>query len=164
MNDVVYHYGVLGMKWGIRRERKRIAKMQRRNEKIESKYAVKSDAQSKHKRVKDMSDDELRKRIARIELEKRYKQLNAENNEHVTRGKKFVIDCLETAGKDIVTQAMAYGMGKAVNMAAEKSGMKNGLVTLKNKDGKDMIDDLGLVKTMSVFEDIVDPKHWQKKK
>lgn len=66
---------------------------------------------------KTLSDDELRARISRLELEKRYKEL-ARNPTKKSKGKDFVMDVLEKSGKNIATQLSTYAMGSLVNKLA----------------------------------------------
>ncbi len=63
-NNELYHYGVPGMRWGVRKSQKRMS----------------SDASEasrlKKKKASEMSNDEIQKLNRRIELEKQHKKLN----------------------------------------------------------------------------------------
>lgn len=84
-NNELMHYGVLGMKWGVRKSRSSSGK---RSGLFKKKAKASTKPQtSKKKSVKDMSDDELRKAINRLEMEKRYKDLSPKQ---VSKGKQFV--------------------------------------------------------------------------
>ena len=64
-----------------------------------------------------MTEEELRKKIARLELEKRYQELakSVSPPPKSTKGKDFVMKVLERSGENIATQLTTYAMGKAVN-------------------------------------------------
>ena len=123
-NNYLKHYGVLGMRWGVRRSRaqldgstgsskkKKLQKVQEENQ--ASKYKTKSSEPAK-KTIKDLSDTELREKINRLELEKRYKELSKVEPKTTSKGKAFVMDVLEKSGKNIATQLTTYAMGRAVN-------------------------------------------------
>lgn len=153
MGNELYHHGVKGMKWGVRKKRpksssgsrpkktsstssasntlgavnkmvakrklakqKKLADKKALEEKREAEAKAKAEAEAKKKRtVRDMSDAELRERISRLELEKRYKDLNRSVNPEVHKGRDFVYDVLEKSGKNVATQFTTYAMGKAVN-------------------------------------------------
>ena len=66
------HYGVLGMKWGKRRSEAELARAR--------KSKGKSD-------VADMSDDELRRKVNRLQLEQQYSKLTGTD---VSKGKQYV--------------------------------------------------------------------------
>lgn len=92
----LYHYGVLGMKWGRRRTKAQLAKARKSREKSS---------------IKDMPDDELRRKINRLQMEQQYKKLSGTD---VSRGKQFVknavsatttIAALTTAGVTIYKNA-----------------------------------------------------------
>lgn len=70
----LYHFGVKGMKWGVRRKRK-----------PSSDY--KESRKIKKKHVSEMSNEELKKLNKRMDLEQNYHRLNPSA---VQRGMKFV--------------------------------------------------------------------------
>lgn len=137
----LYHHGVKGMKWGVRKARpssgsrttsvsnkKKIKSdnfvksfITKRNKAKKQKLAVEQAKQeatkAKKKSVSEMTDAELRERISRLEMEKKYKDLLKSNQPQTSKGKKFVASVLEKSGQNIATQATTYVMGRAVNKA-----------------------------------------------
>lgn len=68
------------------------------------------------KSTKDLTDDELKARIARMDLENKYRSLMKEKNPPQShKGREFVKDVIEKSGKNIATQLVTYVMGKGVN-------------------------------------------------
>lgn len=77
MSNTLVHYGILGMKWGIRRTPAQLSRDRRTHKK----------SSDKKKNVKEMSDDELRRTVNRLQLERQYSQLSSGN---VSKGREYV--------------------------------------------------------------------------
>lgn len=108
MNNELYHYGVLGMKWGVRRSKK-------------SKSDVDSSYKKAHtkKKVKYMSDNELKEINNRLNLEKNYRDLTKKKS----RGKAAVNTFVSTAGT--ITAVMgAYNTYKKYGYPILKETLK----------------------------------------
>lgn len=92
IEEYLTHYGKKGMHWGIHTEKDFF----RTGSKNGSKSAHKTQYQKSSKRL---SDDELNRRIKRMELEKRYTELKAPTK---SAGKKYAHDLLQNTGRTIV--------------------------------------------------------------
>lgn len=111
-NDELYHWGIKGMKWGIRRFQKKDGTLTALGKK--RKRDDDSDGESKPKSVKDMSDAELRSAISRLEMENRYRQLNPEK---VSMGQKFM-----NSFKDRIVPELSNVGSRLVGQYLEKKG------------------------------------------
>lgn len=94
MDDVLVHYGILGMKWGVRRTEAQLARA--RGKSKSSSDEEHEDYKKAHssKNVKTMSDAELRSRLNRLQMEQQYSKLSPSN---VNKGKEAASKILKTA-------------------------------------------------------------------
>ena len=130
MDNELRHYGILGMKWGVRRTEAQLARARGKVSELEDKLNKKTGGKSsssstntvpKKKSIKDMSDEELNAKIRRLQMEKQLSDLTKTETKKISKGRSFVMDVLEKSGKNIATQAVTYGLGIAVNKAFAKA-------------------------------------------
>lgn len=122
-NLALAHYGIKGMRWGVRRTPAQLGHRTKPKATKKSRTSLKSkkdgESSDAKKKASKMTDDELREAINRLELEKRYKELArslepAKSNS----GKKFVESVLKKSGENIATQFTTYAMGTIINKVA----------------------------------------------
>lgn len=97
-NDILVHYGIKGMKWGVRRTEAQLARARGNKSSSETESEDYKKAHSS-KSVKSMSDAELRNRLNRLQMEQQYERLNPQT---VNRGKEIVNKILK-AGTTVAT-------------------------------------------------------------
>ena len=174
-SDELKHWGVKGMRWGVRRyqnrdgtlteagkkryakemeklkaEEKMLKNKERTKAKLDKleelrksneerkknlgegepkKNAEKKDEPPKmeKKAVKDMTDEELRERKARLQMEKEYKDLLKQTRgEQASKGKSFVEDVLTNSGKAMTEQVIKHFAAKGLNkLIGETKRVKN---------------------------------------
>lgn len=96
-NNELNHYGILGMKWGVRRTPAQLARARGRSMTDEPHEDYKKAHTSKS--IKSMSDAELRNRLNRIQMEQQYSRLSESN---VNKGKEYAQKIIK-AGTTVAT-------------------------------------------------------------
>lgn len=142
-DNELYHYGIKGMKWGVRRTPEQLGHVKKaassagkavgsaakkvasaagkayssHRQKKAAKKAAEEEQKRRRKPISELTDDELRQRIARLELEKRYRDLQPQK---VAKGESFVVRALKGAGesslKNLAEQTMDTVGGETINM------------------------------------------------
>lgn len=167
MDNELYHYGMKGMRWGIRRyqnkdgsltpagkkrynkemaklkaeekvlknKQKTQAKMDKLDEKRKDVEALrkgktppsmlKKAKETPKRSIKDLSDDELRTIVNRMQLEQQYRTLAPEK---ISTGRKFANAVMKNvvapAATEVGKQVVKDAMQKAVKKASENTNKK----------------------------------------
>lgn len=181
-NNQMYHWGIKGMKWGVRRFQNKDGtrtalgkKRERANDKAES-DGKKEPAKSGPKKVSDMSNDELQTAIKRLQLEQQYRQLKPER---VSIGKQFmeksILPAAMEGGKRLLTDFLidrgkkALGLGEDVGKnevdllkkQVEKLNLQKQLKDLtKDNSVKEKVEQLNLQKQLKELTKDNTRKEW----
>ena len=96
-DDYLAHYGVLGMKWGVRKNKTKGGLRKRKSTPVHDDYKKAHSGKS----VKSMSDSELRSVNNRLQMERQYNELTRKTS----KGKKVVNALIKTAGTIAAAEA-----------------------------------------------------------
>lgn len=134
--DELYHYGRQGMKWGqhifggikARRAAKRRAANLKKAREVRA--ANKKAAAERAEKVaagkisaKNMTEAELKKRIERLELEKRYNDLRKDSNSN-TKAKRFLDKFVDTTIDKVAENAAADVIAQSLKVLTTKGANK----------------------------------------
>ena len=151
-NNELMHYGVLGMKWGVRRTPAQLGRKPTSSnkslfekKKSEPKPKAKTKSESpkeetapKQKSVKEMSDEELNAAIRRMQLEQTYASLSPKK---VSTGKavakrilnNIVVPAAEDVGRQMVKTALTRAGNKTLAEVFKDFGEADKIYTNNKK-------------------------------
>ena len=151
-NNELMHYGVLGMKWGVRRTPAQLGRKPTSSNKSlfekkkpEPKPKAKNKSESpkeetapKQKSVKEMSDEELNAAIRRMQLEQTYATLSPKK---VSTGKavakrilnNIVVPAAEDVGRQMVKTALTRAGNKTLSEIFKDFGEADKIFTNNKK-------------------------------
>lgn len=128
METYLAHSGILGMKWGVRRYQYKDGSLTPEGRKrygsgnstkiISNNKSKPEPETTKRRNVKDMSDEELRREVNRLQLERSYTQLTTPAN--VDAGQTVAQKALKKIGDSFVS-TLAQKSGEAIAKKIVKS-------------------------------------------
>lgn len=151
VGDVLRHWGVKGMKWGVRKDRGSVKKGKMDKPEDETTTTKSSGGSSPsssrssgpaRKTVKQMSDQELRDALNRLQMEKQYAQLTAPQ-----KANNIVLEVIKSSGtqvaRNVATQLGTAYVSRALNVNLNKALPDAYRVPIKgqNLDGSKKDDD-----------------------
>ena len=112
-NNELQHYGIPGMKWGVRRSQKQLARINKKAKRQNWSEEATDAARVRTKSVKQMSNAELRKLNERTRLENEYSNLKKGKP---SAGRKFVSE----VGRELAKEAVKTNVKKGSKWVAKK--------------------------------------------
>ena len=135
-DDYLAHYGVLGMKWGVRKDvRPQGHQSEKTNTKRKKKVSMDVSEDKKQSNVllkkhpDDLSNVELKRLNNRMELESNYKRLTKTDKSKFQKGYDYVKTGLAIAG----TATAAYNLAKSPMMKAAQTQINTILTSIRTK-------------------------------
>lgn len=131
--DALLHYGVLGMRWGVRKDRKtgkregtpvKGTKAAKR-----SSPSVSPSSSSSSPSPSDLTTQQLRDKVERIRLENEFKKLTAAPAAEKSRSRKLVEDILTNVGR----RQAEHLLNSAIQSKVDKWLQSKGITPLKKK-------------------------------
>ena len=90
----------------------------------------KTKTESSKEDLSKISSEDLQKRIDRIQLEQKYRELTSKPKT-ISKGRQVLYSILETSSKNVGTQLATYLMGNMVNSVAKALGSEADIVNPK---------------------------------
>lgn len=137
-NNELVHYGVKGMKWGVRRFQRKDGSLtpagkkryddsggENKQNQSSEKSSSSSGNSSGRRNTSEMSDAELQRVVNRLNLEKRYKELTPATT---SMGQRFikkmmndvVVPSVTTASRNVLTSFVESGLKNQLNKQTTK--------------------------------------------
>ena len=117
MADIIVHYGVKGMKWGVRRYQNKDGSLTPAGKARERTKNEKRSRSELSRNRRTASLEELTKQINRLETEKKLKSLI---DEDIKPGRTMVAKIVKSSGSKVLSGAVAGGIAYAVHYALTK--------------------------------------------
>ena len=127
IDNILEHYGTKGMKWGIRKKSGKGSAKSGQKGKAKQAESEKRTSTKKYKKsaARKLSDERLKKRVNRLNMERQYKDLVSKQKpkSKVSRGAKTVGNMIANAGakavrkqvvEPIVSDLVKKGIGNRV--------------------------------------------------
>lgn len=115
VDDVLAHFGVKGMHWGVRKAARAMPGSEDSQRAVAAKEKIKTGGGTKA-----LSNKELQDLVTRMNLEQQYKKLTPPPKSQAA--KKFVVDVLVNVGKQQVTRLASDVATKQVAEMMKKAG------------------------------------------
>jgi len=102
--NMLQHFGILGMRWGRKKGAPGTKRLRRKEQ-------LKKDNEDQNKKIKSMSDDEIRKKINRIQMERQYAELTATK---LQKGNATAVKIVNAAATTAVTGYLVNRFSKFI--------------------------------------------------